>query len=890
MFIFRQIYKGISLFYKTLHCIAKYLIRAVLGILVVCCIISIIAWAGLHNLYEQSKEEEYNILSNINEGTFHRMMNTILYDSDGDKMCEIKATDFQYTQLHDISSLIQEGYIAVEDSRFKEHNGVDPKALARAGLAYVKNHGKVTQGGSTITQQVVKNTLLTQEQTLSRKAVEALLAIDIEKKFTKADIMEYYLNSCYYGNGCYGVGSACRYYFGCKPDEVTVGQAALIVGMSNNPNNVNPVASEDAAQKKRHSVLLKMKKAGVITENQYKDADKEDIAAKKITSDTKAETYQESYAIHCAAIELMKKDGFDFKYRFTDQKEYKKYKKQYSKMYQKYTQLIRGGGYKIYTSFNQKDQKNLQNAVDDVLDKKSKKKQKDGRYLLQGAAVSIDNKTGYVTAIVGGRGTEDQYNRAFLASRQSGSAIKPLIDYGPAFDTGKYFPSLVKNDSPIENGPKNAGGGYQGNVTLRYAIKDSINTVAYNTLQEIGIGTGLDYLGEMEFSTLSPLDNNSSAVALGGFTNGVHVTDMARGYATIANEGKYRDRTCVTKITNDLQGTLYTENKETKQIYEESTAYMITSCMKDVFEDGGTGKGLKPKEQTVAGKTGTTNSLKDGWFCGYSVDTTCAVWVGNDDSTVVDGNYGASYAGKIWTEYMNKTGGGKDDFEKPNTVEGLYVDNNGYPTNTNTGKKDLFSVSKEKTAKDQKDDIELQNAKAAAEAAVSKLEAFTIDSLEDYYTGYATVLKNAQNAVAAINDVDEQIPYLERINTKVQALSEEAKGWGDVDEAKKTYEAQKEKDRQAKKKQEQEEKNRANRINSQVNKFKKYIDMINGLDEYSEIMENLLTKAKNALDQIEDPAKKSEMTILYNDAAEHVNEMKETAEEEETEDESEENL
>ena len=239
---------------------------------------------------------------------------------------------------------------------------------------------------------------------------------------------------------------------------------------------------------------------------------------------------------------------------------------------------------------------------------------------------------------------------------------------------------------------------------------------------------------------------------------------------------------------------------------------------------------------------------------------------------------------------MNKTGGEKEDFEKPNTVEELYVDNNGYPTNTNTGKKDLFSVSKEKTAKDQKDDIELQKAKVAAEAAVSKLEAFTIDSLEDYYTGYATVLKNAQNAVAAINDVDEQIPYLERINIKVQALSEEAKGWGDVEEAEKTYETQKEKDRQAKKKQEQEEKNRINRINSQVNKFKKYIDMINGLDEYSETMENLLTKAKNALDQIEDPEKKSEMTTLYNDATEYVNEMKETAEEEETEDESEENL
>ena len=186
------------------------------------------------------------------------MRNTEIYDKNGNKIGEIKAADFQYTKLKDICSLIQEGYIAVEDVRFKEHNGIDPQALLRAGAAYVKNRGNITNGGSDITRKVVKNTLLTQEQTIYRKAVEIFLAMDIEKKFSKADIMEFYLNSCYYGNGCYGVGSACRYYFNCKPEDVTPAQAALLVGMSNNPNNVNPVASEKAATSKRKSVLSKM--------------------------------------------------------------------------------------------------------------------------------------------------------------------------------------------------------------------------------------------------------------------------------------------------------------------------------------------------------------------------------------------------------------------------------------------------------------------------------------------------------------------------------------------------------------------------------------------------------------------------------------------------------
>lgn len=871
-------YKIVSGFYKTIHKTAKTILTVIVIFLIASGVIAGAGWLLLHNLYEQSREEEYKILSNLNEGTFRRMHNTEIYDKDGEKIGEIKAADFQYTKLKDISPLIQEGYIAVEDVRFKEHNGIDPQALLRAGAAYIKNRGNITQGGSTITQQVVKNTLLTQEQTISRKAVEVFLAMDIEKKFSKADIMEFYLNSCYYGNGCYGVGSACRYYFNCKPEDVTPAQAALLIGMSNNPNNVNPVVSEKAATAKRKSVLSKMEKAGVITKKEELAANKEDITAKQVSSESIPETYQTSYAVYCASIELMKRDGFQFQYIFEDEASYNKYRKKYSKKYKQFSSLIREGGYKIYTSFDADEQKNLQKSVDSVLSKRSKEKQKNGKYLLQGAAVAIDNNTGYITAIVGGRGINDQFNRAFLASRQSGSAIKPVLDYGPAFETGKYFPSLTVSDSPIDNGPKNAGGGYKGNVTMRYAIAESINTIAYRTLQQVGISNGLKYLSDMQFSTLSYLDNNSSAIALGGFTNGVHVTDMARAYAAVENDGKFRDRTCITKIISELDGTVYDGKKaKEKQVFSPATAYMLTSCMQDTMKDYGTGHGLAPKGKVVAGKTGTTNDLRDGWFCGYSKDVTCVVWVGNDDNSKVAGNYGATNAGAIWKKYMGTTDGGKEKFHVPETITKNYVDKRGYPTSVKTAKKDLFAVKIKETADKEKNDYYLTQQKKAADTAVKSLEDFHIDSLDDYYVGYESLKNAAEDAVAAIDDADARKPYLKRINTKVAALEEEAEDWKEVSSSKAAYESQKEEDSQAKALQEQEERNRQNRIASEVSKCQSYIDMVKGLDAYSNTAEKLLKKAYSALMEIEDDSEKNRMTTAYNEAADYVSELKKAA-------------
>lgn len=876
------LYGVIRWFYAVISAIWNTLLKILLILIIAAVICSAAAYGMLHNLYVQSRETEYSVLSNISSGSFRHMVNTRIYDADDHLIQEIKAADFEYTPINRISDYIQEGYIAVEDRDFKIHSGVNPKAIIRAALSIAK-HGSITQGGSTITQQLVKNTLLSQEQTLSRKAVEALLAVDLEKKFTKADIMEYYLNSCYYGNGCYGVGSACRYYFGKKPADVTPAEAALIVGMSNNPNVVNPVASEEKARDKRTIVLKQMREQGVISVAEYLVAVEAPIEAKQITPERTPESYQSTYAVHCAAIELMKNDGFDFQYTFKTKSSYNSYKKRYEKAYGKSTALIRSGGYKIYTSLKQSDQKKLQVSVDKVLDGVNKKKGTGKKYQLQGAAVSIDNSTGYVTAIVGGRGTKDAYNRAFLASRQSGSSIKPLVDYGPAFDTGKYFPSLIVKDEPIENGPKNSGGKFQGKVSVRYAIQDSINTVAYNTLQDIGINKGLSYLDKLEFSSLSYLDSYSASVAIGGFTNGVHVTDMARGYSAIANGGKMWNRTCIRKISNEVKGTVYQEKeKDTKEVYSSATAYMLTSCMEDVFKKGGTGYGLLPEGQHCAGKTGTTNSLKDGWFCGFNTDYTCAVWVGNDDGKAVSHNYGAAYAGKIWKRYYEDKGGGTEGFDKPDTVVKLAVGDGGYPSGRKNGKKDYFSKEKIYQANSAKKDYALSKTKAAAEDRVSALEKYSVDSLSDYYSGYASLLKEAQDAVAAISDKDERKPYLERIAAKTEALVSEEDGWDRVASAEGDYKTQAAKDYQDRVKKQQEKKNRQDQVNSEVAKFRSYIRMVKGLTEYSSTQQDLLSKAYDALMNISDDKKRQQEQSAYDNAKAYVDRLKQKSYSEDT--------
>lgn len=622
--------------------------------------------------YKKLCHSMYDDLAKINEGTFMRAGNTVIYDKDGKLIGKIGNEKYQYTQLSDISKYVTDGYVAQEDKNFYTHPGVDFVATARAGIALIKHKGEITQGGSTITQQVIKNNLLTQEQTYRRKILEIMLAFKIERRYDKAQIMEFYCNTNYYGNGCYGVEGASRYYFGKESKDLTLAEAAILVGTSNSPNNYNPVASYEKAMTKKKQVLDSMLRLGYITEDEYEKAVKEEPVIVKKTDNVKAESYQISYALHCAALKVMKQEGFEFRYVFPETQEYTTYKKMFDETYENTYERVRTGGYTIKTSLDSGIQKTLQKSLDKGL--KGFTKKVNGVYELQGAAVCIDNETQMVAAIVGGRGTKSSFNRGYQAKRQPGSSIKPLLDYGPALNEGVVIPSTVMTDQKVTyNGytPQNAGGSYLGKITVRDALARSKNTIAVQLFDKTGQDRCMDYLGKLHFSSLTPVDSDVLAVAIGGFTDGVTVADMARGYATIANGGNFSENTCIVSLTDYTGKTIYKSSDRTTEVYDADAAFMLTDMMQGVFNlPYGTAHRAKTDKQCYAGKTGTTNDSRDAWFSGFSKYYTTTVWVGCDNPKPVSGLQGASYPLTIWKDFMDQVHEGKkkQEFLPPESI------------------------------------------------------------------------------------------------------------------------------------------------------------------------------------------------------------------------------
>ena len=700
---------------------AAFLIMAAAGL---------ILYAAVKPELDKCREIAYDKLAQMDRSDFSMLSDTVIYDKDGKQIGLINAGHYQYMDINHISMNLQNGYIAQEDRRFKNHNGVDWIATFRAGLALIKHGGEVTQGGSTITQQVIKNTYLTQERTFTRKIVEILLAPELEKKYSKADIIEFYCNTNFYGHRCYGVEAASLYYFGKHAEDLAPEEAAVLIGISNSPSAYDPVSHPNASKNKRDDVLKSMNEVGYLSNEDYEKAVSSPLKIVQKETEGTDENYQSSYAIHCAALELMKMDGFEFQYTFDNKEDYTLYSERYTTAYSEQSDRIRAGGFQIYTSLDSGLQAVLQTQIDASLSGFTEL-QENGKFALQGAGVIVDNKTNYVTAIVGGRGADDPFNRAYLSARQPGSTIKPLIDYGPAFDTGEYYPTRMVNDHKWEKGPSNSGRRYFGNVTVREALNRSLNTVAWQILEDIGIDFGLSYLGEMEFQKLSYVDNQVPSLSIGGFTNGVRVVDMAKGYSTLANGGVYNDRTCIVKILHEKEGELTKDMTPfAKQVYRSDSAFMLTDVLKGTFTSPyGTGRGLGlENDMPAAGKTGTTNSSKDTWFCGYTPYYTAAVWVGYDIPRNMPGIYGATYAGKIWKNVMDEIHQGLPplDWEQPDTVERRADETNGI--------EDYFSTTAQFRAQQS---LHEKEQAALLEELTQEAEAFCareIRSVEDTYT------------------------------------------------------------------------------------------------------------------------------------------------------------
>lgn len=599
----------------------------------------------------EMQEDAKTLVANSTNETFRQAETSFVYDINEKLLSTLKGTkDVHYIPYEDIPDDAVNAMISIEDKKFMTHKGVDPKAIIRAGVAYIRNKGDIHQGASTITQQLSRNIFLTHEVSWERKLKEMFIAKGLEKKYDKYEIMEFYLNNIYFANGYYGIEAASKGYFNKNVKDLSLSKIVFLCAIPNNPTLYDPVDSKENTIKRRDRILGQMLEDGKITKEQHDKAVNEKINVK--IKKVKRNNYIETYVYHCAIKELMKKQGFVFQDDFDSEKEKKKYDELYNEYYKECQQSLYKDGYRIYTSIDPKLQKELQKSVDETL-KDFKDKADNGVYLFQGAATTIDNETGRVVAIVGGRSQNLDgltLNRAYQSYRQPGSSIKPLIVYAPALQLG-YTPEQIVEDKKFEGGPRNSNGRYDGKITLRRAVEKSSNVVAWKIFEDITPTVGINYLKKMDFERIDRNDYYPAA-SLGGFTYGTSTVEMASGFATLANDGVYREPTCIVKIT-DANGTeLVSDHVNPVPVYEENAAREMTDILTGVLKYG-TGRNLGLNNMSCAGKTGTTNDKKDGWFVGYTPYYTTSVWVGYDIPKTLSNLYGSSYPGYIWKLFMN---------------------------------------------------------------------------------------------------------------------------------------------------------------------------------------------------------------------------------------------
>ena len=600
----------------------------------------------------QMQSEAKKLVSGSSPETFRASQTSLVYDSEGGLITALKAEkDVYYIKFQDIPELVIASMLTSEDKKFMYHKGVDYLANVRAAIALIKNKGEITQGASTITQQLARNIFLSHEVTYERKIKEIFIAQELERRYSKTDILEYYMNNIYFANGHYGIMAAANGYFNKGISNLTLSQIAFLCAIPNNPTRYNPLTNMEDTLERRDRILLQLLEDEEINLIEYRTALAEKVELKLPVKDKN--NYVETYVYHSAIRALMREEGFVFRNRFTDEQDRKAYEQEYDERYYRYQKQLYTSGYRIYTSIDLNKQELLQQSVDEALEK-FKDQNEEGVYRLQGAAVCIDNDTGRVVAIVGGRSQELEgytLNRAYQSYRQPGSAIKPLVVYTPAFERG-YDPDSKVVDEPFDGGPKNSGDNYSGEMKLQRAIELSKNTIAWRLFEELTPQVALSYLYDMNFMRISERDYVPAA-SLGGLTVGSSPLELTSAYAALENDGIYRLPTCIVKIMDAEGRELVKDEIYTKQVYQTRAARMTTEALTGVIKRG-TAKGLELTDTISAGKTGTTDDRKDGWFVGYTPYYTTGVWVGYDLPERLEDLKGASYPGTIWHTFMER--------------------------------------------------------------------------------------------------------------------------------------------------------------------------------------------------------------------------------------------
>lgn len=606
------------------------------------------------------QSEAKRIVEESSESTFRSSETSIIYASNKKPIAKLRGDkDSYYLQFEDIPQEAIDCMVATEDRDFYKHEGINFLSTAKAAFLYVKGKltgdDNITRGGSTITQQLAKNVFLTNEQTEERKIREMFIAIELERKYEKDDIMEFYINNICFANGHFGLEAASRAYFSRSAGELSLAEIAFLCAIPNIPTYYDPLQHYDHTQSRKERVLKQLLEQGKISAAEYSDANYETIILKP-AEQIKTQDYMTTYAISCATKALMKRKGFVFRNEFDSDKDQEEYEKEYEELYEECNSELYTGGYQIYTSLSMSKQKKLQKSVNQTLSA-FKEKTEDGIYTLQGAATCIDNETGFVVAIVGGRKQKSTVgytlNRAYQSYRQPGSCFKPVVVYTPQLERS-YTPSTIVDDTYFEGGPRNSGGTYAGKIPLRTAIERSKNVIAWKLFEELTPAVGLSYVKKMNFAQIVDSDYFPAA-SLGGLTNGVSTVEMASAYATIENDGIYREPTCIKKMVNSNDKVIVNnvKNQSYKQIYEENAARTMTDILTGVLTRGtAAGRGLS--NMSSAGKTGTTSDQKDGWFCGYTPYYTTTVWVGYDSPKTMYNLYGNTYPLTIWRDYMEK--------------------------------------------------------------------------------------------------------------------------------------------------------------------------------------------------------------------------------------------
>lgn len=569
-----------------------------------------------------------------------------IYDCKGRLITTVHAEQNRLpVKLADTPKDLQNAFIAAEDIRFYKHHGIDPIGIARAVVSNIRHRDATGQGGSTITQQLARNAFLTQEQTLKRKLLEAVLAVEIENKYTKAEILEMYMNQIYFGQGAYGVQTASHVYFGKDVKDLNLAQCAMLAGLPNSPNYYSPFHNLQAAKYRQGVVLDQMAKYGYISQEQANEAKAQDLGLVKPGSNqdnNKLASYFVNYVVQQVS------DKYD-------------------------SSAIYKEGLEIYTTLDLDMQKDAENAVNKDLPKGTKNAK--GITQPQGALLAIETKTGDVKAMVGGRG-EDQFNRATQMYRQPGSAFKPFT-YVTALEKG-MSPNMMLDNSAVSFAggwsPKNYGHTTGGPVTMTEALVKSMNIPTINLANKVGMSNVIKTAEKCGISSLVDSgkysDNNLSA-SIGGLSKGVSLWDMAQAYSVFANNGQLIKPRVILKI-EDRNGNIledHTGESDAEQVLDANAVARLNVMLQQAVMRG-TGRNAY-FGRPVAGKTGTTNGAHDAWFVGYTPNMVTAVWIGDDTSTNA-GYTGGTIPATIFRDFMSQATASQSasSFNIPASIQG----------------------------------------------------------------------------------------------------------------------------------------------------------------------------------------------------------------------------